>query len=59
MKPYLLKKIIIIEKKYNIHYGDNKICVCGHQYFRHFDTYEDMKTCGCKYCECQEYKERK
>lgn len=27
-------------------------CVCGHPYYRHFDTYDDMVGIGCKYCMC-------
>jgi len=27
-------------------------CVCGHPYERHFDSYDDMRPVGCKYCEC-------
>ena len=37
---------------YNPDYGDDKVCQCGHRYYRHFDTYEDMKPVGCKYCSC-------
>lgn len=57
--PYLeyeIKQKII---KYNPNYGDNRICVCGHPYYRHFDTYENMEPCGCKYCSCFEFKEKK
>lgn len=35
---------------YNPKYGDDRICVCGHAYYRHFDTYESMYAVGCKYC---------
>ncbi len=28
------------------------LCQCGHPYYRHFDTYEDMRPVGCKYCDC-------
>lgn len=54
-EPYLDK--IIIEKVYNPAYGDDRICVCGHQYYRHFDSYpsmddEDYANIGCKYCDC-------
>jgi hypothetical protein len=28
---------------------------CEHPYERHFDTYEDMRPVGCKYCNCQEF----
>lgn len=38
--------------KYDKNYGDNRLCVCGHPYYRHFDTYDDMSPVGCKYCEC-------
>ena len=35
---------------YNRKYGDNRKCVCGHPYYRHFDSYEGMEPVGCKYC---------
>lgn len=35
---------------YDENYGDKKLCKCGHPYYRHFDTYDDMKNVGCKYC---------
>lgn len=31
------------------------LCTCGHPYYRHFDTYEDMYPNGCKYCACREF----
>jgi len=31
-------------------FGDTKLCLCGHPYYRHFDTYDDMSPVGCKYC---------
>ena len=37
---------------YNPEFGDQKLCKCGHPYYRHFDTYEDMRAVGCKYCGC-------
>jgi hypothetical protein len=36
---------------------ENKICKCGHTYYRHFDTYQKMKPVGCKYCQCWEFEE--
>ena len=32
--------------------GDERLCECGHPYYRHFDTYDNMRPVGCKYCEC-------
>jgi len=40
---------------YNPKYGDDRVCECGHAYYRHFDSYEDMYPCGCKYCDCEEF----
>lgn len=30
--------------------SESILCVCGHAYYRHFDTYENMRPVGCKYC---------
>jgi len=47
-------------RKYNPDYGDNRICECGHLYYRHFDSYENMDPVGCKYCgQCHTFKEKK
>jgi len=35
---------------YDKDFGDDRDCKCGHPYYRHFDTYEDMAPVGCKYC---------
>lgn len=58
-KPYIITKKVIEERKYNPKYGDDRVCKCGHPYYRHFDTYEDMYPCGCKYCQCFEFEEKK
>lgn len=60
-EPYLKETKIEIktEYKYNPKYGDDRICECGHPYYRHFDTYEQMDPVGCKYCECGKFKENK
>ena len=42
-------------KAYNPNYPENKKCICGHSYGRHFDSYEDMAPVGCKYCSCNEF----
>jgi hypothetical protein len=36
-------------------FGDEKMCQCGHTYYRHFDSYEEMKPIGCKYCGCDKF----
>ena len=53
-RPYITKmnSVIKVTHKYNPNYGDDKECKCGHPYYRHFDTYEDMAVAGCKYCGC-------
>ena len=53
--PYIRKECVTIVLEYNQNYGDDRLCQCGHEYYRHFDTYEDMKACGCKYCDCWEF----
>jgi len=42
---------------YDPEFGDNRICDCGHEYHRHFDSYENMDPVGCKYCQCFEFRE--
>lgn len=54
-KPYLEK--IHTEYLYNPNYGDDRTCICGHPYHRHFDSYEDMSNVGCKYCQCFDFEE--
>ncbi len=36
-------------------FGDDRPCVCGHAYFRHFDSYDANEPVGCKYCSCSEF----
>ena len=50
--PYIEGEMVIVVQKYNPYYGDNRLCECGHKYYKHFDTCEDMWPCGCKYCGC-------
>ena len=56
---YFKSLTIKVNSEYNPEYGDNKICECGHIYYRHFDSYENMEACGCKYCECSTFKLKK
>jgi hypothetical protein len=56
-EPYMSTTTINTEYQYNRIYGDDRICKCGHPYYRHFDTYEDMEAVGCKYCFCGEFEE--
>jgi hypothetical protein len=55
--PYLKEEVKYMKFKYNPDYGDDRVCVCGHVYYRHFDTYEEMEPVGCKYCGCSEFVE--
>lgn len=55
-KPYIETITINVNKEYNPNYGDDIECECGHPYYRHFDTYENMEACGCKYCTCYYFK---
>lgn len=58
-KPYLEETKVIVIRKYNPNYGDDRVCECGHNYYRHFDSYDNMVAVGCKYCGCLEFKEKK
>lgn len=61
-QPYIVTKkrvVVVEERKYNPNYGDDRTCKCGHPYYRHFDTYEDMSPVGCKYCQCRTFIEIK
>jgi len=41
---------VIARVQYDPDYGDEKVCTCGHTYYRHHDSYEGMLPVGCKYC---------
>lgn len=41
---------------YDPNVGDELECQCGHEYYRHFDTYDMMRPVGCKYCHCQDFR---
>lgn len=51
--PYKVTYSVHIHNEYNPNFGDDKLCQCGHTYYRHFDSYEGMDACGCKYCTCR------
>ena len=36
-----------------------RLCKCKHEYYRHFDTYDDMRPVGCKYCDCSTFTPKK
>ncbi len=55
--PYIVTKKVVTDLAYNLLYGDDRICECGHSYYRHFDSYENMENAGCKYCGCMEFVE--
>ena len=56
--PYLEKIITVTKHLYNPNYGDDRICECGHSYYRHFDSWEAMRNVGCKYCSCYKFNEK-
>jgi len=46
--------------RYDPKHGDNAKCAesgCDHTYERHFDTYDNMRAIGCKYCPCRTFVE--
>ena len=55
--PYIIKQVVTEVRSYNPDFGDERLCECGHPYYRHFDTYEHMYACGCKYCGCDNFVE--
>jgi len=57
-QPYIIKTRVVKEYSYNPNYGDDRICECGHTYYRHFDTRDNMEACGCKHCWCDKFKEK-
>jgi len=56
-QPYLFGYRVDKVRSYNKRYGDDRLCKCGHPYYRHFDSHEDMLDVGCKYCRCFEFVE--
>lgn len=54
-QAYLKTIEVVTHKHYNEDYDGDKRCKCGHVYYRHFDTYEDMEAIGCKYCCCDHF----
>lgn len=51
--PYLTVVETTVRRKYNPRYGDDRLCRCGHTYYRHFDwgdPDEANAPVGCKYC---------
>lgn len=56
--PYIIDYEIVKHRHYNKAYGDDKECECGHAYYRHFDSYENMEPIGCKYCSCFHFVEK-
>lgn len=51
--PYLVYEVKRSLKAHgwNRDYNQEAVCKCGHAYYRHFDTWEEMYPCGCKYCD--------
>lgn len=56
-QPYIER--VVIEKRGNPNYPQDEECACGHEYYRHFDSYsEDWDPIGCKYCSCWFFEKR-
>jgi hypothetical protein len=53
----LLLTASIDPEPYDQHYGDDRKCECGHAYYRHYDSYDEMSPIGCKYCKCDVFVE--
>lgn len=58
-KPYIEIETKKIDLLYNKDYGDDRMCICGHPYYRHFDPFDNDAAVGCKYCVCYKFKEDK
>lgn len=54
-QPYLTVVKLSVEKVWNPDYNETAICNCGHEYYRHFDSYDNNEACGCKYCRCDDF----
>lgn len=50
MMEEVLNRNAGMPKPYDPNFGDDEICLCGHTYDRHFDSYDSMSPIGCKYC---------
>lgn len=57
--PYLRKETVVVSHEFNPKFGDEKLCQCGHEYYRHFDSSDHMSDVGCKYCPCDTFEEIK
>lgn len=54
--PYIIKHVVKVHRLYNPEFGDDRVCQCGHPYYRHFDPYSEQDAVGCKYCDCYTFK---
>lgn len=54
-QPYLEQTVTHVQKLWNPKFDQEARCICGHKYYRHFDTYENMANVGCKYCDCRQF----
>lgn len=54
MNTTVIEQVEKPEANYSPSYGDGRKCLCGHAYYRHFDSYDSMEPVGCKYC-CKDF----
>ncbi|MEK6878572.1 MAG: hypothetical protein AABY22_03140 [Nanoarchaeota archaeon] len=57
ISPYLTCRTV--ERMYNPNYGDSRICICGYEYYHHFNSYDNNRNIGCKYSKCYDFIENK
>ena len=58
--PELVQVDVMGGEAHDPNFGDSRLCTCGHTYYRHFDSYENMAPVGCKYsghCNCEGFKD--
>ena len=56
LAPVLTNLRLRVNESYRPDFGDHRECACGHDYERHFDSYDRMRPIGCKYCSCAHWR---
>ena len=53
--PYIRRVVTTVVMDHNPKHDQDALCICGHPYYRHFDSYEHNLAVGCKYCSCSRF----